>query len=105
MQIGETHVQSPMERKLMYFLTSFFFFFHSDRMAVAFKERIELLAPVRGILFYASDLLTHQTNSEFCSDKDGQDGVRGGREVQEGGNICIHIADSFHCTEEINTTF
>ena len=28
----------------------------------------------------------------------------GGREVQEGGDICIHIADSLHCTEETNTT-
>ena len=83
----------------------FFFFSHSDHMALALKERIELLAPVRGILVYASDLLTHQTNSEFCGIIDGQDGVRGGREVQEGGNICIHIADSVHCTEEINTTF
>ena len=27
-----------------------------------------------------------------------------GREVQEGGDICIYIADSFHCTAETNTT-
>ena len=27
-----------------------------------------------------------------------------GREVQEGGDICINIADTFHCTAEINTT-
>ena len=62
MQIGETHAQSPMERKLIYFPTSFFFF-HSDHMAVALKERIELLAVVRGILVYASHLLTHQATS------------------------------------------
>ena len=29
----------------------------------------------------------------------------GGREVQEGGGICIYVADSFHCTAETNTTF
>ena len=29
----------------------------------------------------------------------------GGREVQEGGDICILIADSLHCTAETNTTF
>ena len=27
-----------------------------------------------------------------------------GREVQEGGDICIHIGDSLHCTAETNTT-
>ena len=27
-----------------------------------------------------------------------------GREVQEGGDIGIHIADSLHCTAEANTT-
>ena len=31
-------------------------------------------------------------------------GVRGGREDQEGGDICIHIADSWCCTAETNTT-
>ena len=25
---------------------------------------------------------------------EGWDGMRGGREVQEGGDICIHMADS-----------
>ena len=29
---------------------------------------------------------------------------RGGREAQEGGDICIHIADSYCCTAETNTT-
>ena len=27
-----------------------------------------------------------------------------GSEVQEGGDVCIHIADSLHCTAETNTT-
>ena len=28
----------------------------------------------------------------------------GGKAVQEGGDICIHIADSFCCTAETNIT-
>ena len=39
----------------------------------------------------------------LCDDLDGWDGGDG-REVQEGGDIGIHIADSLHCTAEINTT-
>ena len=27
-----------------------------------------------------------------------------GREAQGGGDICIHIADSLHCTAETNST-
>ena len=30
--------------------------------------------------------------------------MRGGWEAQEGGNICIHIADALCCTAETNTT-
>ena len=43
----------------------------------------------------------------LCDDLDVWDGrgVRvGWREVQEGGDIGIHIADSLHCTAETNTT-
>ena len=43
----------------------------------------------------------------LCGDLDGWDGVGGrerGREVQEGGDICVHIADSLHCTAETNRT-
>ena len=42
----------------------------------------------------------------LCDDLDGWDwgvGVRGGKEVQKGGDICIHIADSLGCTAETNT--
>ena len=28
----------------------------------------------------------------------------GGREVQEGRDICIHITDALHCTAETSTT-
>ena len=45
-------------------------------MGVTLKERIELLALVRGILVYASDLLTHQTNSVFCGDREGMDTMK-----------------------------
>ena len=31
-------------------------------------------------------------------------GGGGGREVQEGGGICVHIAESLLCAEETNTT-
>ena len=40
----------------------------------------------------------------LCDDLDGWDGEGGRREVQEGGDIGIHIADSLHCTAETNTT-
>ena len=33
----------------------------------------------------------------------GVEGVVKGREVQEGGNTCLYIADSLHYTAEINT--
>ena len=39
--------------------------------------------------------------SVLCDNLDGWDG---GREAQEGGNICMHIADSLHCTAETNPT-
>ena len=29
----------------------------------------------------------------------------GGREAQEGGNICIHLAESCCCAAETNTTY
>ena len=34
------------------------------------------------------------------------DGIEAGdwRETEEGGDISIHVADSLHCTVEINTT-
>ena len=38
----------------------------------------------------------------LCDDLD-RAGGNGGREVQEGGDIGIHIADSLHCTAESNT--
>ena len=37
----------------------------------------------------------------LCGDLEGWDG--GGREVQEGGDICIRIDDSLHCTAETYT--
>ena len=38
-----------------------------------------------------------------CDDLEGWE-EEGGREVQEGGNICIQTADSLPCTAETNTT-
>ena len=39
----------------------------------------------------------------LCSDLERWDGGRGGREVHEGGDICIHAADLLPCTAETNT--
>ena len=39
----------------------------------------------------------------LCDDPEGWD-EENGREIQEGGGICICIADSLHCTAETNTT-
>ena len=42
----------------------------------------------------------------LCGDLDGRDWLwgGGGREGHKGGDICIHVADSFHCTAEASTT-
>ena len=37
-----------------------------------------------------------------CGDLDRWDGGEGGREAQEGGDMFICMADSLHCTAEIN---
>ena len=39
----------------------------------------------------------------LCDDLEGWDAVGGGREVQEGGDICILKADSCCCMAEANT--
>ena len=39
----------------------------------------------------------------LCDNLEGWDGGVGGREVQEGENICIFMTDSCFCTEETNT--
>ena len=40
-------------------------------------------------------------NSVFCDDLERWDGGR--RELQEGGDICVHIADSLCCITVTNT--
>ena len=40
----------------------------------------------------------------FFDKLEGWDVVGGGREVQEGGDICITMVDSCRCTAEANTT-
>ena len=39
----------------------------------------------------------------LCDNTEGKDGVGGGREVQEGGDICIPMVDSCGCIAETNT--
>ena len=45
-----------------------------------------------------------ELNPVLSDNLEGWDGVEGGREVQEGGDICILIADSHCCRAETNTT-
>ena len=40
----------------------------------------------------------------LCVDLEGWDGAWGGREAQEGGDICIIMTDLHCCTAETNTT-
>ena len=40
----------------------------------------------------------------LCDNLEGWDGVGGGREVQEGGDICILMVDSCCYMAETNTT-
>ena len=42
---------------------------------------------------------------ELCDNLQGWDGVGGEREVQEGGDMCFHIADSCLCMAETDPTF
>ena len=39
----------------------------------------------------------------LCDELGGWDEGRGGRKVQEGGDICLHIVGSLHCIAESNT--
>ena len=39
----------------------------------------------------------------LCNILEKWDGAEGGKEVQEGGDICILISDSHCCMAEINT--
>ena len=39
----------------------------------------------------------------LCDNLEVWDGVGGGREAQEGGDICILIADTCRCMAETNT--
>ena len=40
----------------------------------------------------------------LCDNLEGWDGVGDGKEVQEGGDICIPMTDSHRCMAEINIT-
>ena len=47
--------------------------------------------------------LTAQWNLQLCDNLEGWDGIEGGREVDQGGGICISTADPCWCTVESNT--
>ena len=40
----------------------------------------------------------------FCDNLEGWDGMGGGRELKEGGEVCVLVADSYWRTAETNTT-
>ena len=42
-------------------------------------------------------------NSALCDNLEGWVGVRGGGEVQKGGDICVLVTDSCCCVAEANT--
>ena len=44
-----------------------------------------------------------EPSSVLCDDLERWDGGAG-KEAQEGGHICMHMADSHCCTAQINTT-
>lgn len=46
----------------------------------------------------------HGTESSAQCSVVTQAGAVGGQGVHEGGDICVHVADSRHCTAEANTT-
>ena len=56
---------------------------------------------------YALPCVKQRAGGSCCIVQQAQFGALcgwGGREVQGEEDICIHIADSFHCTAETNTT-
>ena len=46
---------------------------------------------------------TGSSNPVLCDNLEREDGMEGGREVQEGGDIVIPMADSRWCMTETNT--
>ena len=54
---------------------------------------------------YKLNHLSHhrEFKAVLCDSLEGWDGVRGGRKAQEGGGMCILMADSPCCMEEANT--
>ena len=45
-----------------------------------------------------------ELNPVLCDNLEGWDGVGGGMEVQEGGDMCIPVVGSCWCMAETNTT-
>ena len=60
---------------------------------------------VRCVRWVAGGNLLCSTGAQLSAPDDlhGWDSGRGGR-GQEGGDVCVHRADSLHCPAEINTT-
>ena len=47
--------------------------------------------------------MMQSSNWVICDNLEGWGGVGGGREIQEGGDVCIPMTDSCCCMAETNT--
>ena len=59
---------------------------------------ITLCKIANGYLLYDAG----SSNPVLCDNLEGWDGVRGGRKAQEGGDICMPMADSCSYMAEVN---
>ena len=48
--------------------------------------------------------ITQEAQLVLCDNLEGWFGMGSGREIQEGGDICMIMADAHHCVVETNTT-
>ena len=48
--------------------------------------------------------ITQEAQLVLCDNLEGWFGMGSGREIQEGGDICMIMADAHYCVVETNTT-
>ena len=68
------------------------------------ESNIETYISITNLKYLASGNLPYDIRNSkpvLCDNLEERDGVRGGREVQEGGGICVPMADSRWCMAEI----
>lgn len=76
------------------------------RGRVNWKIRSDIHAPpcVKQIASRNLLYVHHGRSPVLCDDLEGWDGVGAGKQTQDGGDICIHGADSLSCMAATNTT-